>query len=210
MPDLDRTWVDQFTMQMTIQQADAEDISRALADVRSYCADSGQPPYEAFGDPKAYATTLAAELPPLPPEPRINSRRIGMLLPLVLGLALVQIPAFAPRGDDAPVTLGQVLLVTAAVPAWVVLTAPWARRRPRDPLTPRRPAFDEKGWRGLWVTLCLAAVGAALWIGLDHSLFTVPKWILFSLALALLATGIVLGRVLTSPAPDRRATAPSP
>jgi hypothetical protein len=204
MPDLDRTWVDKFTMQMTIQLADAGDIGKALAEVRSHCADSGLSAYQAFGDPKTYATTLAAELPQAPRRPWLDPRRIGILLPLTTGPVVFQIPLWTSGGDEVPVSLGQVLLVAVAVPAWVVLTAPWARRRPRDPRRPDRPAFDEKGWRGLWLTLGLAAVGAALWLGFEQTMFTAAKWGLFGVGLTLLAAGLALSRLLGRTAPGGR------
>jgi len=197
MPDLERTWVDEFTMQMTIQQAGADEIDQALADVRSHCADSGQSAREAFGDPRNYATTLAAEVPSAPRQSWLDPRRIAMLLPSTLGLVVIQIALWAPRGDDVPVSVGQVLLVAVAVPAWVVLTAPWMRRPKRDPLRPARPAFDEKGWRPLWLTLGLAAVAVALWLGFDQAMFTVSKWGLLGLGLVLLVTGVSLSRLLT-------------
>lgn len=196
MPRLDRAWIDEFTMQMTIQHADADEIDKALADVHAHCMDSGQTAFEAFGDPKSYATKLAAELPPKPRQRWIDPWRIGMLLPLVLGLAILQIPFWAPEGDEVPVSVGQVLLVAVAVPAWVVLTAPWFRRRARDPRTPERPAFDENGWRPLLLTLGLAALGAALWLTFDRTLFTASKWGLIGLGLALFVAGVVLTRLI--------------
>lgn len=206
----DRGWIDRFTMQMTSQGAAPGDISKALADVRAHCVDSGQSPYEAFGDPAAYATTLAAELPPAPRDPAFQLRRAAGLVPVTLGLTMMIMPVFAPQGNEAPVSVGQLLLIAVAIPVWVVLTAPWVRPRPRNPMTPDRRAFDEKGWRGLWITLVLAAVGAALWLGLDHTVFSVPKLGVLGLGLALFVAGMVLGRLLAPRTPDPRTTAPSP
>jgi hypothetical protein len=209
-PKADLAWVDRFVMQLTNQQVAPNDISKALADVRSHCADSGQSPQEAFGDPASYATTLAAELPPAPGRSFFNPRRIAALLPVTWGFAIGAIWMGADNRSEAAVSVGQLLLVTVAIPAWAVLTAPWARPRPRDPLRPHRPALDEKGWRGLWVTLGLFAVGAALWIGLDHTVFSVPKWVPLGLGLALIATGLLLTRLLAPRTPDPRTTVPLP
>jgi hypothetical protein len=70
-------------------------------------------------------------------------------------------------------------------------------------LTPSRPAFDEKGWRAVWVTLGLVAVAAALWIGLPHVIFSVPKWLLFALWVVLTASGLLLLRLLMPRTPDQ-------
>ncbi|MEU6206914.1 hypothetical protein ABZ814_25380 [Micromonospora musae] len=197
MPEPDRTWAEQFTMQMTIQKAQADEIDKALADVRSHCVESGESAYEAFGEPKGYATTLAAELPTASSRPSVDFRRIGILLPLIWGPVLLQIPLWAPAGSNVPVSVGHVLLVAVVVPAWVVLTARWLRRLPRDPRTPNRAAFDEKGWRSMWLTLGLAAVGAAFWLAFDQVMFTTSRWGLIGLVCALLAIGLLLSRLLT-------------
>jgi hypothetical protein len=188
-------------MQLTIQRVAASGVGKAAADVRSLCAGSDRSPREVFGDPRAYATTLAGELPSAPPPSAFDLRRIAMLLPTTLGLAILPISYGTHR--EAAVSVGQLLLVTVAVPAWVVLTAPWARRRPRDAAAPHRPAFDENGWRGLWVTLGLFAVGAVLWIGFDHTVFTVSKWVPIGLGVALLSTGFLLSKLLTKRISDR-------
>jgi hypothetical protein len=200
----DRAWFKLFVMQLTIQRVAASGVGKAVADVRSHCTGSDRSPREAFGDPRAYATTLAAALPSAPPQSAFDLRRMAMLLPTMLGLAILAISYGAHR-EAATVSVGQLLLVIVAVPAWVVLTAPWARRRPRDAAAPHRPAFDENGWRGLWVTLGLFAVGAALWIGFDHTVFTVSKWLPIGLGVALLSTGFLVSKLLTKRISDRSA-----
>lgn len=191
----DRAWINQFTLQMDIQRAAADDISRAVADVRAHCAERGQSAYEAFGDPRSYATKLAAELPTGRSPFGLRSVSALFLSILACALLLVGWASFAQlRDDQAPVTLGTVLFVTVVVPVWVAMSVtPWGRRRPRDPATPDQPAFDEKYWRALWFTVSLAAVGAALWIGLDQALFTVSKWLFPGLGLAALVASWALG-----------------
>lgn len=203
----DRGWIDRFAMQLDIQQVKADDICRAVADVRAYCADSGQSCQEAFGDPASYATALAAELPPAPKQQSISLRRIAIVLPYTMGFAIGAVWLTTGNVSEAPVSVGQLLTVAVAVPTWVVFTSPIARRRPRDPLTPSRPAFDENGWRAIWVTLGLVAVAAALWIGLPHVIFSVPKWLLFALWVALTASGLLLMRLLRLRTPDPKDTA---
>lgn len=194
MHDVEREWVNEFTMQMTIQRATGDDIRMALADVRAHCADSGESARDAFGDPKEYATMLAAALPA--GRRGVDPRSAGVLLLSVVALALLAVGSLSPNqpeDDRIPVTLGEALLVLCAVPAWVGLAvSPWGRRRPRDPAVPNRPAFDERYWRALWLTLGLAAVGTAMWLGLDQTLFTVSKWLFPSLGFALLIASQLL------------------
>ncbi|MBX6354898.1 MAG: hypothetical protein IRZ05_03465 [Micromonosporaceae bacterium] len=209
MPDQDSAWANEFTIQMTVQGAGAGDIAKALADVRAHCADSGESAYEAFGDPKTYATALAAELPAK--QPGIDLRAFGVLLmtAVAFGLLLVGSVSLAEsRDNEVPLTLGKLLLVVVAVPAWVVLTQTrWARRRPRDPATPDRPAFDERYWRALWLALGLAVVGAALWIGLDRTLWSVSKWLFPGLGFGLLVLSQLARWLVTRSAAEAGSTA---
>ena len=200
----ERDWIDRFETQLGIQQVPADDVRRAVADVRSHCADSGQSYQEAFGDPASYATTLGAELPPAPQRPPISLRRIAVLLPQTMGFAIGAVWLTTGNVSQASVSLGQLLTVIVAVPAWVVFTSPIARSRPRDPQTPSRPAFDEKGWRAIWVTLGLVVVAALLWFGLDQEIFSVPKWLLFALWVGLFASGVLLMRLFARQASDRQ------
>lgn len=187
-------WFDRFTQQMTIQQASAADIDKAIGDVRAHCTEGGQSPPEEFGDPRRYATTLAAELPV--GSRSFDLRTFGILLLSMLALAILlasSVSLTQLQDGEVPVTLGEVLLVAVAVPGWAALSQTrWARRRPRDPSTPGRPAFDEKYWRALWLTLGLAGAGGALLVGLDQTLLTVSMFLLPALGLAVLATSQVL------------------
>jgi hypothetical protein len=200
----ERGWIDRFETQLSVQQVRAENIRRAVADVRTHCADSGQSYQEAFGDPASYATILAAELPPAPQRPSISLRRIAMLLPQTMGFAIGAVWLTTGNVSQAPISVGQLLTVVVAVPAWVVFTSPVARSRPRDPLTPSRPALDEKGWRPIWVTLGLVVVAALLWFGLDQVIFSVPKWLLFALWVVLFASGVLLTWLLRPRALDSK------
>jgi hypothetical protein len=191
-------WLDLFVLQLTSQQVASADIDRAVADVNAYCVDSGQSPERGFGDPRSYATTLAAALPPAAKAPILDGRRIAVLLPTMVGLTLATLGLLARAGADqnrVGVTLGQILLAFVAVPAWVVLSAPLARPRRRDPATPHRPAFDESGWRGLWATLGLVAVGAGLCLGLTMTVFTMSAWVVIGLGWALVLAAQVYWRL---------------
>ncbi|MGW2625558.1 hypothetical protein [Micromonospora taraxaci] len=182
-------------MQMTIQGADDEAIDKLVADVRTYCVDSGQTAFAAFGDARAYATKVGGEPSRVSSWSSTASRRITALLSLVLGLAVLQIAFWGSDGGEVPVSLGHTLIVALAAPAWVVLTAPWLRRQPRDPRMPERPAFDEAGWRPILFALGLGVLSAVLWIAFDQTLFIAPNWALISSGLTLVLAGIVLARL---------------
>jgi hypothetical protein len=162
----DSAWIDDFKLQLTNQRLSPTAIDKAVKDVESHCVASRQSPREAFGEPREYATVLAAEMPPSPPDRGYTGRRLASLLPIMLGLAVGSIYIWDFGGKPrSSISLGQILFVVVAVPAWVFLTAPLAPTRARDARAPERRAFDERGWRGLWVTVGLAAVGVALWLG---------------------------------------------
>jgi hypothetical protein len=192
----DSAWIDDFKLQLTNQRVSLTAIDKAVKEVESHCVDSGQRPREAFGEPREYATVLADAMPPSPPERGYTGRRLASLLPSMLGLAVGVIWSFTDESTSS-ISLGQILIVVVAVPVWVFVTAPLAPTRARDARAPERRAFDERGWRGLWVTLGLAAVGAALWLGLDQTVFQLPTWVVGVAAAVLLTIGLYVGRLVS-------------
>src|SRR5262245_36541409 len=52
-------WREAFVLQLRLRDVPGARIGEALAEVETHCADSGHSPLEAFGDPKAYAESLA-------------------------------------------------------------------------------------------------------------------------------------------------------
>ncbi|AEV87866.1 hypothetical protein ACWT_6853 [Actinoplanes sp. SE50] len=189
----DSAWINDFKLQLASQKMPSAAISRAVEDVDSHCVDSGQSPREAFGEPREYAAVLASEMSPAPPDRGYARRRVASLLPLTLGLAAGVSWAFTDESTSS-ISLGQILFVVVIVPAWVFVTAPLAPARSRDARTPERRAFDERGWRGLWASLGLAAAGVALWITLDQTVFHLPTWVVGVVAAVLLVCGLVAGR----------------
>ncbi|MGY4645832.1 hypothetical protein [Cellulomonas sp. URHB0016] len=103
-------WRDAFVLAMRERDADGRRIGDALAEVRQFCADSGQQAAEAFGAPAEFAAGLVVSSPE--PSALRDLRRsvpdlvglVGMLLVLWAGLA---------DGDVLTVTVGQ--LAGAAV-----------------------------------------------------------------------------------------------
>lgn len=57
-------WRETFVVQARLHDVPGSQIGDALAEVDAHCADSGQSPQEAFGDPVSYARSLARELAP--------------------------------------------------------------------------------------------------------------------------------------------------
>lgn len=205
----DRAWVDRFLVQLGRQRTAPDEVSKALAQVRSHCADSGQSAQDAFGDPAVYATKIADALPPAPnysvrSAPYSVIRGISLLLPMTMSFAMCTILYSASSDSDAVISWGHLVLVTAVIPLWVVAALRWVPFRPRDAALPHRPAGDEKGWRGLLAILGLVAGGAALLIGFDDPAFSAPRWSIFATAITLLVLGFALHRMLTPRAPNQR------
>ena len=188
---LDREWVEQFELQLTSQQVGRSEIRRVLADVQSHCIDSGESVQEAFGDPRSYATMLAAELVSPNHRPQIW-RHIMRMGPLMAGLTLAVLLAFSNDDSTFAVTVGVLLIVFVAVPAFAVSPSLWGKATARDASRPQKPAFDENGWRGLWTLLVYLPVCAVLWVWADQVVFTVPNLIAIALTVALTACGIYL------------------
>ncbi len=55
-------WRDSFLLELRMRKVPGARIGEALAEIETHCADSGQSPGEAFGDPVAYAQALAHSL----------------------------------------------------------------------------------------------------------------------------------------------------
>ena len=55
-------WRDTFLLELRMREVPGARIGEALAEIETHCADSGESPDEAFGDPVAYADALARSL----------------------------------------------------------------------------------------------------------------------------------------------------
>ena len=56
-------WESDFVLRLRMSNVSGRDIGDALQQVRAHCAESGQTPREAFGDPLAYADSLPLKRP---------------------------------------------------------------------------------------------------------------------------------------------------
>jgi hypothetical protein len=114
-------WAIPFTMTLRSRDVTGAAIGDALRHAESFCADSGQPPQDAFGDPVRYAESLT-DLPTLPTS-GLAARLTNGLAPNLVGLVglLLVLPTFDGwrAGHDTEITTG--LLVSMFVTLGVVL-----------------------------------------------------------------------------------------
>lgn len=174
----DKTWIDQFTVELRLRRVRGPVIGDAVASVRELVADSGQSAEEAFGSPREYAASL--ELP------TVSSRESAVrtvLLP-VLGLFAFLIFALASTAwfnqDLVLLSIPQVLLL--AVP--VLLTLMFAL-----PFYPR--AVIRQRWLPAVLILVAAAAGAVGTLVAPTS--TADAWLAVSALPLLVGTAVVLG-----------------
>ncbi|MCC2314345.1 hypothetical protein [Cellulomonas xiejunii] len=62
-PHVEPAWRDAFVMELRLHDVPGPSIGEALGEVEAYCADAGEDALSAFGDPAAYARSLAQVLP---------------------------------------------------------------------------------------------------------------------------------------------------
>lgn len=91
-------WRDAFVLRARMRDVPGERIGEALAEVEAHCAESGETPDEAFGDPVAYAQTLADQLAP---EIRAGGQRLSWARTALAGMSLIGAIACLLGGVDA-------------------------------------------------------------------------------------------------------------
>jgi hypothetical protein len=103
-------WRDSLIMELRMRDVSGERIGEVLAEVDAYCADSGQTPDEAFGDPVTYARELIdIHAPARPGLGQTLLRPAAMTFATVAGILglLDGVDAIA-HGRPGEVTAGQV------------------------------------------------------------------------------------------------------
>lgn len=198
-------WRDAFAVQLRLRNVPGARIGEALAEVDTHCADAGQSPQEAFGDPQAYAESLAAGLgSPTTPRTRLSRKDALTTLSTLAGIACLlegvdsvthHLPGILTTGHLAGVVAG-----TAGVAAIMTVL------------------FRTSHRRGTWLLIaataaCVSAmfyVQAAWKTPLVHA----PGWLLLTvgvLALAVAWFPLVSGRLLADRIVDpRTGTEPYP
>jgi hypothetical protein len=175
-------WRDAFLIQARLLDVPGAVIGEALAEIDAHCADSGQRPDEAFGDPVEYAKALAGGRPSGHSGLRRRlSRGTPMAVAALSGLMGLLDGVDAIRhGTDGVVTAGQLVFVVVGVVATVLIVAVGLAALGRP---------GRSGGRWLLGAVTAAGCGGALFVALtwQQVVARVPGWVLLAAGLVLLA-----------------------
>lgn len=119
-PHVDPEWSSEFIIEARLQEVHGTAIGDALAEIDSHVVESGESPWDAFGDPKAYAATWARDAPKVADE-----SVLGLIIPAVvqtLGMLAV-LNALHPllAGEPFELTVGQLCMLGLLVAAFALL-----------------------------------------------------------------------------------------
>ncbi|MCM0639672.1 hypothetical protein [Cellulomonas wangsupingiae] len=183
-PHVDPAWVDAFVLELRLRDVPGDLVGDALAEVESHVLDAGTSADDAFGDPRAYAATIAETAArPTPDEP-------GAMVPPALGGAALVVAItgiVAWLGDGAVDVTGGTLAVVGAV-----LALPFVVQRYGTPVL--RYLVESSFWR-IWLLVTasgLLLAGVAL-VGRAWQVATVAAPALTVPALVVVAVAAVLG-----------------
>lgn len=117
-------WRDAFVLELRLREVPGPQIGEALAEVEAHCADSGQSPEEAFGDPVRYAAARAAGVVGFSALRRTAVRAWWIGTAALAGaLALWSGINAVIDSTAGEVTLGEVLMVAGLPPLLAVIVA---------------------------------------------------------------------------------------
>lgn len=107
-------WRDTFLTELRLHEVPGSRIGEALAEVDTHCADSGEDPTEAFGDPIEYAASIARDLPPV--RRRTPARQAlghGLIAAATVAgiLGLLAGTAGVAHGRPATLTVGELVTI---------------------------------------------------------------------------------------------------
>lgn len=179
-----RAWLDEMATELRLRNTRGTAIGDAIAQVETYCADSGQSPQEAFGDPREYAQSLA-----FPPREQEHTSAAGwskLLVPVAIGLLGVgptrQVVTAAIKHTPVQISWGDLGAAIALVVV-VAITALSLRAVVQRPLV-AAPLFG------------LAVVGIGLLpVLVTRVAFTMPLWLGIALMAVALGLSVVLQRL---------------
>jgi len=171
-------WRDAFVLRLRLLDTRGAVIGDALAQVDSHCAETGEKPDAAFGDPDEYARTVAAALPAtarvVPPSPWNTAALAAGTMLGVLGV----LSGTAALADGSPGTLSWGSLASLACMVAVAATLPAALEQ-----------LIERRWPltvAITAALAVCAALPALW---RHEALRAPGTVLLGCgAVLLLAT----------------------
>ena len=120
--NVDTDWQEPFVAALRDRGADGAFVDRQLAHVDNTCAATGKPAHEVFGDPRAYASTLA--VPDTSARDHARSRRTAIAVALLglLGMFLT-LMGWTGIQRDADTALGMNLWLPFVVGAVLTLGA---------------------------------------------------------------------------------------
>ncbi len=98
-------WRDAFVLRARLRDVPGPRIGEALAEVETHCAESGETPAEAFGDPVRYAQALADQLPPPARNPRLGWARVALAGAAGIGAVSLLLSGVAAVSHDEPATI---------------------------------------------------------------------------------------------------------
>lgn len=117
----DKQWLDEMTIELRLRNVRGDAIGDALAAVETHCAESGERPVDAFGDPHEYARALDFR----PPQFSDNrpSGWAKVLGPIAAGLVAANLVPGVVRAlfDGSAVAISWSDLVSVALLALVVV-----------------------------------------------------------------------------------------
>jgi hypothetical protein len=171
-------WRDSLLTELRLRQIPGDRIGEALAEVDTYCADSGQTPAEAFGDPITYAESLVSTYAaaPMGAWERVW-RPTALAFATLAGVFcfLNGIDALA-HGDRGVLTAGELLAValgTAMFPAVISAVL--------------NPALFRRFWAWAGVVIAAHTAMAAPVVLWRTPVMHASEWVLLTVGLFLLA-----------------------
>ncbi|MCC2307856.1 hypothetical protein [Cellulomonas chengniuliangii] len=173
-----RRWRDDFILALRLRDAAGAQIGDALAQVESYCAESGDTAAEAFGDAREYAQALPLAPGPVA-GPAVAPGQLARIGIAVTGMLTTFAAASGWAAGAATVTAGQVVSVALVLVGAVLVI------RMIDAVTRLITTAARSFWLGLAVVLPVLGVNVAVVLLLDQPLVEIP-------AEPMLAVGLVL------------------
>ncbi|MDJ0318008.1 hypothetical protein [Arthrobacter antibioticus] len=116
-----KKWLENFTLELRLNNFSGVATGDALASVEEFLADSHQDPEQAFGTPRVYAAQLASEKPAL----RMQGMKSGLALSAAgLVIFLIFSAALTPWIEGAQLLLGGLQMVCFAAMGTLILFLP--------------------------------------------------------------------------------------
>lgn len=187
--EVEPQWVQEFVLEARLSDVPGDRIGDALAEVNAHCRDSGEPARSTFGDPGAYARTIAETFPV--PRPS-RSRHLGPLVVQIAGMVtVIKAVGELARGGEVTVTWGFLAMLVVIV-AWCGLLTLIANRVLE--LIVRRPLLAAGG---IGAACAAAVVPSVLLLRIDAQVVVITAPVALAIGLILLAVGIARELMVT-------------